>query len=84
MINREVPILVQGREGCATLRVREGRARSKCFWFEIAFGGDEGPQNEPQTSTADAPSVERTSQVESKGSVEGPAANPAVQIASGI
>jgi len=81
LIDREVPILVQGRAGRATLRVHQGRARSKCFWFEIAFNRDD--EHEPRTSAAGA-IVEPTSQVRSEGGVEGPAANPVVQLASGI
>jgi hypothetical protein len=82
LIDREVPILLQGRAGRATLRVHEGRARSKRYGFEIAI--NEEPENEPQTSAADGAIVEPTSQVRSEGSVEGPAANPVVQLASGI
>jgi hypothetical protein len=83
LIDREVPILVQGRAGRATLRVQAGRARSKRFWLEIALNRDEGHENEPQTSAADGAVVERMSQVGSEGGVEGPAANPVVQLASG-
>ncbi len=45
MLDREVPIEVDGRAGKATLRKSTGRARAKLYFFEVAF--DDGGSDEP-------------------------------------
>ena len=54
MVDREVPIEVDGRAGKATLRVAPGRSRRKVYYFEVVFedddqsGSDEDANDGPQ------------------------------------
>jgi hypothetical protein len=53
MLNRSVPIEVDGRPGKATLRKEAGRARKQLYYFEVVF---EDGQSEPERPPVGNPS----------------------------
>jgi hypothetical protein len=55
MVDREVPIEVDGRTGKATLRTAPGRGGKKLYWFDVAFDGDWPGDDIPSPSDNGAP-----------------------------
>ncbi|MBP3956856.1 hypothetical protein J8F10_16410 [Gemmata sp. G18] len=54
-VGRTVPVGLNGRTGKATLRVAEGRAREKKYWFEIAWDLREPRAQADATATVPEP-----------------------------
>jgi hypothetical protein len=64
-VNREVPVEVQGRAGKAVLRVEEGRAKGKRYFFEVTW--DDGAVAAPASSVKHpaAKNVQKTTEKKS-------------------
>jgi len=54
-VGREVPVEVDGRAGKAVLRVEEGRAKERRYYFEFSWDGDEKRQGRPGGEDGDRP-----------------------------
>lgn len=71
MVNRTVPIEVDGRTGKATLRTAAGRGNKKLYWFDVSFDGDQPGDDTQSPSDKGAPrklprDVPKKPQVESR------------------
>jgi hypothetical protein len=55
-VGRTVPVCIGGRTGKATLRVVEGRAREKRYWFEVEWDPESPPETiQPAVAPASMP-----------------------------
>lgn len=52
LVDREVPIEVDGRTGKATLRMEKGRANKKHYWFDVCWDEPEGPAGDKRPPAA--------------------------------